>query len=103
MYLRFLSPGDTLRVGSMSPGSIQKSDKSGLTIYPNPAREMLNIQLKPGKYRLSLSDLSGRMVFSEFTSGNTTIDLKNCGKGIYFLKIINDQNNRILVRKIVIN
>jgi hypothetical protein len=87
----------------MSPGSIQKSDKSGLNIYPNPAREVLNIQLKPGKYRLSLSDLSGRMVFSEFTSGNTTIDLKNCGKGIYFLKIINDQNNRILVRKIVIN
>jgi cyanophycinase-like exopeptidase len=103
MHLRFLSPGDTMRVGTMSPGSIHEADESGLNIYPNPAREVLNIQLKPGKYQLSLSDLSGRMVFSEFTSGNTTIDLKNCGKGIYFLKIINDQNNRILVRKIVIN
>jgi cyanophycinase-like exopeptidase len=103
MHLRFLSPGDTMRVGTMSPGSIHEADESGLNIYPNPARKVLNIQLKPGKYQISLSDLSGRMVFSEFTSGNTTIDLKNCGKGIYFLKIINDQNNRILVRKIVIN
>jgi hypothetical protein len=86
----------------MSPGSIHEADESGLNIYPNPAREVLNLQLKPGKYQLSLSDLSGRMVFSEFTSGNTTINLKNYGKGIYFLKINNDVNNRILVRKIVI-
>jgi cyanophycinase-like exopeptidase len=103
MHLRFLSPGDTVRVGVMSPGAIHEAEESGLNIYPNPAREMLNIELNPGKYQLSLFDLTGRMVYSDFTSGHTTISLENYNQGIYHLKITIVGNNRIIVRKIVIH
>lgn len=103
MHLRFLSPGDTVRVGSIGPGSIHNADESGLNIYPNPAREMLNIQLKPGKYQLSLSDLSGRIVYSANVTGNTGICLKDYKKGLNFLKITETSKNRMQVRKVVID
>jgi aminopeptidase N len=59
-------------------------------VIPNPTREKVNIHFNsPMKnYLLYLSDSSGRVLHSEeSTAQNTTIDIYNYPKGIYFITI----------------
>jgi hypothetical protein len=77
-----------------------------VTVYPNPAKDILYINLgKTGgsPIEIGLTNLLGSVVFTEvFTSEQTIISLntKNMVDGIYFLKIA-DQSNTI-TRKIIV-
>ena len=63
------------------------------TIYPNPAREILNINLNDPlikDYRYTIFDIYGR-VFLNDTSRETTIDISGLNAGIYFIRITNSK------------
>lgn len=68
---------------------------SRLPIYPNPAKEVINLDFDYDEYKIH--DLSGRLV----KSGNNTkhIDISTLPNGEYLLQIINKSNiysNRII-------
>jgi M6 family metalloprotease-like protein len=81
-----------------------------LNVYPNPSSgrfEMEYIQDQPAGNRLlvTLTDLSGRVVYATFPdpagfSTNITIDLPDCGPGMYFLAVRSATG--ILMKKIII-
>jgi hypothetical protein len=63
---------------------------SGFMIYPNPTRDVLNVQInqKLGFNKLSIVDASGRMVHSEILNGNQAqqtvqVNLNNLAAGLY--------------------
>jgi len=63
-------------------------NNNGLTIYPNPVSNTLNITgLTEESATITLYDITGKMVLSQPLSGST-INLESLTNGIYILKIV---------------
>jgi type IX secretion system substrate protein len=69
--------------------------ESNVSLYPNPATNLLNIEFKEYSRELiemEIIDLTGKVVRTGQLSNNqTTIGLDGLGKGIYFVKLQNGQ------------
>lgn len=81
---------------------VRFDSKSGLLVFPNPVKNVLNLQLTQpaGKINIQLFDASGRMVknYELQSSGSTlstSIDVSNLVRGVYLLKL-NDQSMKII-------
>ncbi len=64
---------------------------TALSIYPNPARDVLYIDQKgwTGTAVIRITDLNGRTVFrTESSQPATSIDLKNFARGIYLVQVV---------------
>lgn len=78
----------------------------GLEIYPNPAKDVVNINLqKPGnKVNVAIYDMNGRLVISEKFTGVTTFeesfDISRLNTGIYFVKI--DSDGKKISKKLIV-
>ena len=76
-------------------------DKSNISVYPNPAKNDLNIKFKKalvGNYDLQVFTPNGQFVRSYQTSFKreqllTTLDVKMLPDGMYVLKITKDNNS----------
>lgn len=70
------------------------------TIYPNPAKDFLNIKLpkKPKTFSFELIDLLGHSFLK--TENQTKINVSGISKGVYLGKIITDKHT--VVRKVMI-
>jgi hypothetical protein len=78
-----------------------------ITVYPNPAKEQITIQMSPTTFikRIQLIDMLGRIIKTEyFTSSNTTatLNLNEVAKGTYFIEVISDTNQKG-IKKILVN
>lgn len=86
--------GDFLMVGTPGQKTIS-SDKQGLTLFPNPASEWMNITIMnplPGKAEGSVFDISGKYVktFSFTTSENQSViqlDIRSLSPGPHLLQL----------------
>jgi len=72
---------------------------SNISIYPNPTRDKLFIQGLSNPLKVSIYNVLGKLVLAEITSKD--IDVKQLSKGIYILKIIDEQKET--VRKFIKN
>jgi hypothetical protein len=71
-------------------------------MYPNPASDVLNIQLPSGtdKAEVGVYDYTGRLVSSKTISSNdSTLDVQNISKGIYILRVTT--NTKIGVQRFI--
>jgi photosystem II stability/assembly factor-like uncharacterized protein len=78
-----------------------------ISVYPNPANELVNIQLKSSEQinSIILYNVLGKLIYKENklnTSETIKIDVSNFGKGIYFLKV-NFTNNKMISKKFILN
>ena len=85
------------------PGSIKESiAKAGLSVFPNPAKDILTLSVVNSKnYLLEITDISGRVVFVGSMNNMTNIDVSGFKPGNYFIHLRNDQE--VLVEKVIIN
>lgn len=78
---------------------------SEIKVYPNPTKEILNIDLASstfGESTFVIYDVQGRQVISKKSSNTIeTLNVENLSKGIYMLTIENDLGKT--TRKVVIN
>jgi hypothetical protein len=75
-------------------------DYDPITIYPNPAKDMLQINGATG-YEISLFNAFGVNLLQEtLIDKNTFLDVRNIEPGIYYLRFSNE--NHRFVRKVVI-
>jgi PKD repeat protein len=82
--------------------------ESNLTVYPNPASQMVNLEMNStngGNAIIKLLTLNGTVVVSQnltVSPGNNTyqLNLDGVGKGVYFLEV-NQQDDIQVVRLIV--
>ncbi|HHZ81881.1 MAG TPA: T9SS type A sorting domain-containing protein, partial [Flavobacteriales bacterium] len=64
----------------------------GLSVYPNPATDVLNISFNADTddYTISLMDLQGRTLISEAGSSNVSFSVADLAKGSYIVTIANE-------------
>ncbi|HLA56889.1 MAG TPA: T9SS type A sorting domain-containing protein, partial [Flavobacterium sp.] len=75
---------------------------NSITVYPNPAHDILNVKGQNNIKSIQLFDVQGRILQTNLVNENTaTIDISGKQSGIYFLKITSDKG--IKVEKIVKN
>ncbi|MBN9484905.1 MAG: hypothetical protein BGO70_05705 [Bacteroidetes bacterium 43-93] len=79
-------------------------EKEVLSIYPNPAKDRVIINMNnpaETKSDLTIFNMNGQKLYQQSFNGNhTEVDLKGWAKGIYFIKIENE--NLRLIRKLTL-
>jgi hypothetical protein len=85
----------------------QVLQKTGISIYPNPAREFINVSLlksSPEDQTITLRDMTGSVLYTNKLSGSqqkTTIDVSNLTSGVYFITVGTDSGSSC--KKLVIS
>ena len=107
-YLAFRDNGTLFGKASvmkydLNTTGINDSQYSGLTIYPNPTSDKLNIDLKrsnANKTSLEILNTVGKLM-TEIKSfkENINLDIKNFPSGIYIVKL---QNNSSIYTKVFV-
>ena len=75
--------------------SFKSSNRSGLSVFPNPTDGEFNIQLtnfKEGNnYQIKIFDLVGKLILSKSINQEITrLDINQQNKGIYFIQLLTD-------------
>ncbi len=98
------SDDTTYQIGMCDePTSIsQNINDEEISIYPNPAKEVLNILTTQNEtFNLSITDIAGKVVLNKkLIAQYNQIDVAEFVTGIYFVRIYNDKNN--LYQKLII-
>lgn len=93
----------SMRLDTFNFTSVLASDSftlSGVRMYPNPAKDVLNIQSETEVLtKVSIADLNGRVV-REVTNNVSQISLGNLAKGIYMVTI--ESANAKKVEKLIV-
>jgi len=101
---------DSLRITKAGPLAVNEAKGKALkiNIYPNPTNDVINIDFANQNdindgYKLKISDILGYIVYeSSINQSQTSVNLSSLNsKGIYFLHIIDAQNNSIVIKKFV--
>ena len=85
------SPSDTNHITKMLQSDIVANNETTLKVYPNPADDILNIELhSAGISSLTLFDLQGRAVAMARPIQKNTVRLHIGGlrRGVYLLRVI---------------
>jgi len=82
---------------------IEFPNSNSIKVYPNPAKEVINIEVGHSIYDLKIHDISGRDVYFKTGISNPShqVESKNLSKGLYFIQI--NTNNKTYHQKIIIN
>jgi len=74
----------------------------GFSMFPNPASGNLNINLAENKASdLEITDMTGRVLKTEFINSSSVINISGLHDGVYFAKL--NQDGNIYIQKLVIN
>lgn len=75
---------------------LEQNALSDFKIFPNPASEQLFVQTDGREMSITITDVSGRVIASQITTGTlTNIDLKNFSVGVYYIRLQAGDYNRI--------
>ena len=99
-----LQPGE-FRIFGNQQATLSKDDntiESSLRIYPNPATQSFSIS-KDVK-DIAIYDITGKQVkqFARNATKNNSYFVADLNTGIYFVRIIND-DNKAMTKKLIIN
>ncbi|OQX97143.1 MAG: hypothetical protein B6I24_09795 [Bacteroidetes bacterium 4572_128] len=78
------------------------SEKENIKIFPNPAKDFLNIQKLPNNSDIYIMDILGKIIFYENNHffKDFKINISDFNQGIYFIKICN--KNNVFTKRIII-
>lgn len=93
------SDSKVIIIKDTSLGLSTVTSKVNIEVYPNPTADYINIKSTTKTKRIELLDVNGRLI-RNFETNTEKIDLTNFEKGIYFIKII-DLNDNITTKKII--
>jgi len=85
-----------LKVG---PTDISESDFANVSIYPNPTSGILSINGLNGKANVLVTNVHGQLIFNAALVNNQ-LDMSNQPKGVYFIKIYN--NDEMMIQKVIL-
>lgn len=91
---------DDIRVVSYDNTSLDDISGTGYSIYPNPAKDVLNVETEiiPDNNILTISDITGRNIISiTINNNNSQIDISELKNGIYFVQFA-DLKRKLVVR-----
>ncbi len=69
---------------------------SGISVYPNPFRDILNIESESMVQEITVTGLSGQTYLHTRKFSGNSLELGNLPKGVYLIRIRTDKGNYIL-------
>ncbi|MFI0430584.1 T9SS type A sorting domain-containing protein [Mariniflexile sp. HMF6888] len=92
---------DNLELYDMATLSVDSPNKNTLNVrvYPNPAKNVLNIDTSSNVSKLNIYDVFGRTVISKDSFGKSnlkSIDVSNLSSGTYILHATIDNQNQVI-------
>lgn len=90
--------------GPIPAGIHNLSTAPEITVYPNPASNLLNIQSSQFIKGISMTDLTGRTIaeISDINTLNYQMSVSGLSTGIYFISVFSTQAQAPIVKKITI-
>lgn len=100
----FLCSDFTYEGDCQSTTSTDEVEVNIFTVAPNPFRETIRIHFEnriEGTPQVQLFDLAGKGVSINYSIGSQNIEIKTALKepGIYFLQLVDERTNQVLLRK----
>ena len=93
-----------VRNAEITTSSKMESSSNSVQIFPNPAKNELRITAQSTISKIEVLDLTGRTALVEKPNqANTVLNISNLPNNIYLLKIFQQNNENILIKKIVKN
>ncbi|MGS0748989.1 T9SS type A sorting domain-containing protein [Halpernia sp. GG3] len=83
-------------VGSTCSLNTSETSDQSAKIYPNPVKDILNIELQQAQNTLKLIDESGKTILTKNCGKSTTLDLSKNPPGVYYLEIKNSAKSQTL-------
>jgi hypothetical protein len=97
LFVALPSGGELIPLEPLLPTAVTETGNDAInsSIFPNPARDVLNIQVElqtPTEVLVKIYDLTGKMVYSEQYSGTeaysqNAIDISGLKNGMYFVRM----------------
>ncbi len=86
-----------------NPLSIDSEELSELKVYPNPAKEAINIACKNNIKNITIYNSIGQSIktIQVDNTNNTHINVANLSKGVYYLNVLTAE--KVITKKIIIN
>ncbi len=84
---------------------VSDNDVNSLTFYPNPATDLLTVQVHNDAIRtITITDIKGSILYAEETMGAVKKDIPvaNLAQGIYLVKVTTETNSTF-IKKLVVN
>ena len=80
--------------------SVAEDQNANVNVYPNPANEMLTINVNVNNFRYQLINSLGQVVCDGNANQTAVVNVSELTKGVYFLRV-NDGSN-ITTKKVVV-
>jgi len=87
---------DTSACNNVVFTGMSKEHTSYVRTYPNPVKDMLTVEMEKSNNELTLYDISGRVIYHTLASQKAQLDMKQEGKGLYILKIVNTTGIQVI-------
>jgi len=95
--------GDAIDIGAhefiLSTGIANAKiiNKGSLKIYPNPASELVYIEVSPNKYNIvEIIDVTGKiLIYRYLTNDKKQINISGLHNGLYFVKVSNQSESKV--------
>jgi len=75
--------------------------KNYISVYPNPVKNNLYVNLNEGEYNIRLVDIDGKILYNELSQGRNNIIMNRYSNGIYYL-IIEDKRKIVRYSNIIL-
>ena len=69
-------------------------------IYPNPVKDVLNIDLKTNQGEVKIFDLSGKVIKTASVNKSGSVDVSKLSKGLYIVEITMNGTSKV-TKKII--
>ncbi len=82
-----------------------KEQKNNFIVYPNPANNVINFKSTTNNpnFKIELIDIYGKIVLKTTSTSNNKLNVNAIADGIYFIKFTTIDNQKSIIKKIIIN
>ena len=90
------SNGTAAAIRMITGDSVGLEEKiSGLNVYPNPSNGIVNIEIESHQtFLVQVNDVVGKLISEENINSNTTLNLHDLDKGVYFVTVSDSETSQ---------
>lgn len=81
---------------------VENSTEPGLSVFPNPARDLIRVEGMKTPSRVEILDITGSVIYAVNAVSSLVFDAKNLADGVYFFRVTGDgytSTRKVIVRK----
>jgi hypothetical protein len=90
---------DMVRAYYGASSQLSRTETGVISVYPNPATDVVSIVVPAGAVKITVTDLFGREMWRSTVDGTCTINCSEWSQGVYFVTVT--ANHKRLVSKII--